>query len=58
MDLTQLLQATSSSRRGASGRRNHPINLRPYPYPFDEAKAINSQIMTRRYTVAISPLTV
>ena len=58
MDLAQLLHATSSSRRGASGRRNHPINLRPYPYPFDEAKAINSQIMTRHYKATISLLTI
>ena len=55
MDLAQLLQATSSSIRGASGRRNHPINFHPYPYPLDEGKAINSQIMTRRYAAAISP---
>ena len=58
MDPAQLPQATSLSRRGASGRRNPPINLRPYPYPLDEGKTINSQIMTRRYTAAISPLTV
>ena len=58
MDSTQFLQATSSSIRGASGWWNHPINLRPYPYPLDEGKAINSQIMTRRYVAAISLLTV
>ena len=54
----QFPHATSSSRRGASGRRNPPINLRPCPYPLDEGKAINSQIMTRRYIAAISLLTI
>jgi len=58
MDLAQLPWATSSSRRGVSGRRNHPINLHPYPYPLDKGKAINSQIMAMRYTIAISLRTV
>ena len=58
MDPTQLLWETSSSRGGASGRRNHPINLHPYPYPLDEGRAINSQIMAMRYTTAISFLIV
>ncbi|KAK9995959.1 hypothetical protein SO802_020645 [Lithocarpus litseifolius] len=58
MDPTQLLQETSSSERGASGRRNHPINLRSHPYPLDKDKAINLQIMARHYTALISPLTI
>ena len=58
MDPAQLLWATSLSRGGASGRRNHPINLRPYPYPLDEGNAINSQIMAMRYTIAISLRTI
>ena len=54
----QLPQATSMSRRGASGWRNPPINHRPYPYPLDEGKAINSQIMTRCYAATISLFTI
>ena len=58
MDPAQLPQATSSSRRRANGRRKHPINVRPYPYPLDEGRAVNLKIMAMGYTTAISFLIV
>jgi len=42
MDPAQLPRAASSSIRGASRQRNHPISLRHYLYPLDEGSAISS----------------